>query len=104
MAKNVNKLMKQAQKMQAQLMKAQEDLNKKEVEGTAGGGMVKVVLNGAQELQSITLNPEVVDPDDIEMLEDLIVAAFKNAQEKVKELSEGTFGGITQGFNIPGIG
>ena len=104
MAKNVNKLMKQAQKMQAQLMKAQEDLNKKEVEGTAGGGMVKVVLNGAQELQSITLNPEVVDPDDIEMLEDLIVAAFKNAQEKVKELSEGTFGGITQGLNIPGSG
>ena len=96
--------MKQAQKMQAQLMKAQEDLNKKEVEGTAGGGMVKVVINGAQELQSISLNPEVVDPDDVEMLEDLIIAAFNNAQEKVKELSNSAFGGLTQGMNIPGIG
>lgn len=104
MAKNINKLMKQAQKMQSQLMKAQEDLNKKEVEGTAGGGMVKVVLNGAQELQSITLDPEVVDPDDVEMLEDLIIAAFKNAQEKLKELSNNAFGGLTQGLNIPGIG
>ena len=104
MAKNINKLMKQAQKMQSQLMKAQEDLNKKEVKGTAGGGMVKVVLNGAQELQSITLNPEVVDPDDVEMLEDLIIAAFKNAQEKLKEISNNAFGGLTQGLNIPGIG
>ena len=104
MAKNMNKLMKQAQKMQAQLMKAQEDLNKKDVEGTAGGGMVKVVLNGAQELQSISLNPEVVDPDDVEMLEDLIIAAFNNAQEKVKELSNSAFGGLTSGMNIPGIG
>lgn len=104
MAKNINKLMKQAQKMQAQLMKAQEDLNKKEVEGTAGGGMVKIVLNGAQELQSISLNPEVVDPDDVEMLEDLIIAAFNNAQEKVKELSNSAFGGFTQGMNIPGLG
>ena len=104
MAKNMNKLMKQAQKMQAQLMKAQEDLNKKEVEGTAGGGMVKVILNGAQELQSISLNPEVVDPDDVEMLEDLIIAAFNNAQEKVKEISNSAFGGLTSGMNIPGIG
>lgn len=96
--------MKQAQKMQAQLTKAQEDLNKKEVEGTAGGGMVKVVLNGAQELQSISLNPEVVDPDDVEMLEDLIIAAFNNAQEKVKEISNSAFGGLTSGMNIPGIG
>ncbi len=104
MAQNMNKLMKQAQKMQAQLMKAQEDLNKKEVEGTAGGGMVKVVLNGAQELQSISLNPEVVDPDDVEMLEDLIIAAFNNAQEKVKELSNSAFGGLSAGMNIPGIG
>ena len=103
MAKNMNKMMKQAQKMQAQLLKAQEDMNKKEVEGTAGGGMVKVVINGSQELQSISLDPEVVDPDDVEMLEDLIIAAFHNAQEKVKEMSENTFGGITKGLNIPGL-
>ena len=103
MAKNVNKMMKQAQKMQAQLMKAQEDLNKEEVEGTSGGGMVKVILNGAQELKSISLDPEVVDDDDVEMLEDLIIAAFTNAQEKVKEKSNDLFGGLTAGMNIPGL-
>ena len=103
MAKNVNKMLKQAQKMQAQLMKAQEKLNEEKVEGTAGGGMVTVVINGAQELQSVSINPEVVDPDDVEMLEDLIVAAFQNAQEKVKELSEGTFGNLSAGMNIPGF-
>jgi len=103
MAKNINKLIKQAQKMQSQLMKAQEDLNKKEIEGTAGGGMVTVKLNGAQELQSIKLNPEVVDPDDVEMLEDLIIAAFKNAQDKVKELSNSAFGDLSSGLNIPGL-
>jgi DNA-binding YbaB/EbfC family protein len=96
-------LIKQAQKMQSQLMKAQEDLNKKEIEGTAGGGMVTVKLNGAQELQSIKLNPEVVDPDDVEMLEDLIIAAFKNAQDKVKELSNSAFGNLSSGLNIPGL-
>lgn len=103
MAKNINKMLKHAQKMQAQLMKAQEKLNQEEVEGTSGGGMVKVKINGAQELQSITLNPEVVDPDDVEMLEDLIVAAFQNAQEKVKEMSDNAFGGLTSGMNIPGL-
>ena len=103
MSKQINKIMKQAQRMQSQLMKAQEELSAKEVEGSAGGGMVKVTLNGAQELVSITLNPEVVDPDDVEMLEDMIIAAFKNAQEKVKELSGSAFGGLTQGLNIPGL-
>jgi len=103
MAKNVNKMLKQAQKMQAQLMKAQEKLKEEEVEGSAGGGMVKVVLNGEQELQSVSLNPEIVDPDDVEMLEDLIVAAFQNAQEKVKELSNNAFGGLTAGMKIPGV-
>ena len=103
MAKNINKMMKQAQKMQAQLVKTQENLNKEEVEGTSGGGMVKVILNGAHELQSVSLNPEVVDPDDVEMLEDLIIAAFQNAQEKVKELSDGAFGSLTKGMNIPGL-
>lgn len=99
----MNKMLKQAQKMQAQMMEAQEEMNKKEVEGTAGGGMVKVLLNGAQELQSITLNSEIVDPDDVEMLEDLIIAAFQNAQEKVKEVSNDAFGSITGGLNIPGL-
>jgi len=84
MSKNINKLLKQAQKVQAQMMKAQEDFQKKEVEGSAGGGMVKVVLNGANQLVSIKIDPEVVDPKDVEMLEDLIVAAHSNAMEKNK--------------------
>lgn len=95
--------MKQAQKMQAQLMRAQDEINQKEVEGTAGGGMVKVVMNGSNELQKIEINPEVVDPDDVEMLEDLIMAAFNNAQEKVKELSNSTLGSLTAGIKLPGI-
>jgi len=104
MAKNLNKMMKQAQKMQAQMMRAQEELKSKEVEGSAGGGMVKITMNGSQELVGITINPEAVDPDDVEMLEDLIMAAFKNAQEKVSEMSESAFSGITGGLNIPGLG
>jgi hypothetical protein len=103
MAKNMNKMLKQAQRMQAQMMKAQEELNKKEVEGTAGGGMVTVVINGAFEIQAVKLNPEVVDPDDIEMLEDLIMAAFKNAHEKAKEASDSAMGGLTSGMQIPGL-
>ena len=103
MAKNMNKLLKQAQKMQAQMMKAQEDMAKKEIEGTAGGGMVKVVLNGGGDLQSVKIDKQVVDPEDIEMLEDLIMAAFNNAQEKIKELSNSTFGSLTGGLNIPGM-
>lgn len=103
MAKNMNKLLKQAQKMQAQMAKAQQELASKEVEGSAGGGMVTVTLNGGGDLLSVKLKPEVVDPDDIEMLEDLIVAAFSNAQEKIKEMSNDAFGGITSGLNLPGM-
>lgn len=103
MAKNMNKLLKQAQKMQAQMMKAQEDFQKQEFEGTAGGGMVSLKISGSNELISISINPEAVDPDDVEMLEDMIVAAFANAQEKVKSSSDSTFGAITGGLNIPGL-
>jgi DNA-binding YbaB/EbfC family protein len=103
MTKQLNKILKQAQKMQAQVMKAQEEMQKQEVEGTAGGGMVKVFLNGTNELVSIKINPEAVDPQDVEMLEDLIVAAHANALEKVKAMSESTFGNITGGLNIPGL-
>jgi DNA-binding YbaB/EbfC family protein len=99
MSKDLNKLLKQAQKMQSQVMQAQQELQKKDFEGTAGGGMVTVVVNGAQEFVSIRLKPEVVDPDDVEMLEDLIIAAVKNAQEKVKEASDSAFGGM----NLPGM-
>jgi DNA-binding YbaB/EbfC family protein len=101
---NLNKLLKQAQKMQAQVMRAQEDLKTKQVEGTAGGGMVTVTMNGGQELVSIKINPQAVDPNDVEMLEDLVLAAFKNAQEKIQEMSSQTFGSLTSGMNIPGLG
>ena len=103
MSNQMNKLLKQAQKMQSQMMKAQESLQQKEVVGDAGGGMVTVTMNGGQELVSVKLNPEVVDMDDVEMLEDLIVAAFHNAQEKVKALSNDTLGDITAGLKIPGL-
>lgn len=103
MSKNINKIFKQAQKLQSQMMQAQEELAKKTFEGTAGGNMVKVVCNGAGDVQSVSLNPEVVDPQDKEMLEDLIVAAFKNAQEKIKEQSNAAFGGLTSGMDLGGL-
>jgi nucleoid-associated protein EbfC len=103
MSSQINKLMKQAQKMQAQMMQAQQDLHSKQFEGTAGGSMVKAVMNGAQELVSISISKEVVDPNDVEMLEDLVVAAVKNAQEKTKEASSAAFGGISGQMNIPGL-
>jgi DNA-binding YbaB/EbfC family protein len=104
MAQNINKLLKQAQKMQSDMMRAQEAMTKQEFEGSAGGGMVKVVLNGAGEMQRVSINPEVVDPKDVEMLEDMILAAFTNAQEKVKELSNATISNITGGMKLPGMG
>ena len=103
MSKDLNKLLKQAQKMQSQVMQAQQELQKKDFEGTAGGGMVTVVVNGAQEFVSIRLKPEVVDPDDVEMLEDLILAAVKNAQEKVKGASDSAFGGFQGQMNLHGM-
>ncbi|MDR0306260.1 MAG: YbaB/EbfC family nucleoid-associated protein [Chitinispirillales bacterium] len=101
--KNMSKLLKQAQKMQSQVVKAQEELQRKEFEGTAGGGMVKVVVNGKNELTSIKINPEVVDPQDVEMLEDLIVAAHHNAMEKIKEATDSAFGSIQGGLGLPGL-
>jgi hypothetical protein len=103
MSQNINKLLKQAQKMQSQVLKMQEEMQKKEFEGTAGGGMVKVVLSGANELLSIKINPEVVLPAEVEMLEDLIVAAHANAAEKLKSQSEAAYGAMTGGLNIPGL-
>jgi hypothetical protein len=103
MSKDITKLLKQAQKMQSQVMKAQQELAAKEVEGTSGGGMVKVTMNGANDIVSVRLNKEVINPDDVEMLEDLIVAACKNAQGKVKEMSSATMGSLTSGMQIPGL-
>lgn len=96
-------LMKQAQKMQQDLAKAQEELANKIVEGSSGGGMVKVEMNGKNQVLSIKIDPEVVDPDDIEMLEDLIIAALNEAQEKVSQSSETELSKLTGGMKIPGL-
>ncbi len=92
----MQQLMKQAQKMQEQMAKAQEELEEAEIVGESGGGLVQVVVNGKKTVSSITIKPEAVDPDDIEMLEDLIMAALNNAYEKAEEMHEekmGAFGG-----------
>ena len=89
-------LMKQAQKMQQEMQKAQEELAETEFEGTAGNGMVTITVNGNKEVLGVSIAPEAVDPDDIEMLEDLIVVAFNDAMDQVEELSNeklGKFGG-----------
>lgn len=99
----INKLLKQAQKMQSQVAKIQEEMQKKEFEGVSGGGMIKAVLNGANQLVAIKINPEVVNPQEVEMLEDLIIAAHSAAMEKLKETSETTYGSLTGGLSLPGF-
>ena len=93
-------LMKQAQAMQQKLTDAQQNLR---VEGTAGGEMVKVTLNGAKELQGLSIAKDVMDPEDPSMLEDLIMAAFKDATQKADDAMSKVSGGLTGGLNIPGL-
>lgn len=93
----------QLQAMQQQMLEAQEALGDKTVEVTSGGGAVKVVMTGHQKLQSIIIDPEVVDPDDVEMLQDLIVAAVNEAVEASQNLAADEIGSITGGLNIPGL-
>ncbi len=95
--------MKQAQKLQAKMLKMQEELALKTVDVSAGGGMVKVVATGNQKIQSISLEKEVVDPEDVEMLEDLILAAVNDALNKSQEMVSGEMGKLTGGMNIPGL-
>jgi len=101
--KNMGKILKQAQKMQAQMSKIQDELASKTVEATAGGGMVKVEVNGAQELVSIKIEKEVVDPEDIEMLESLVQAAVNEGMRKSRELVNEEMSKLTGGLNIPGL-
>ncbi len=103
MAKGINNIMKQAQKLQAQMLKAQEELGTKTVETSVGGGMVKVVANGKQEIVSIKIEPEVVDPHDLDMLQDLVLSAVNEALKKAQEMVSEEMGKITGGFNIPGL-
>jgi nucleoid-associated protein EbfC len=103
MSNQMNKLLKQAQQMQSQFARAQAKLKDTVVEGSSGGGMVKVTINGSQEILSVKIDPQVVDPKEIEMLEDLVLAAIKNAQEKSTELSQSELSGLTGGLKIPGM-
>ena len=94
---NMQAMMRQAQKMQQDAMKAKEELENSVFEGTASGGLVKVEISGAYEMQSVKIDPSVVDPDDVEMLEDLVVAAYNDAVSKVEEAKSsklGAFGGL----------
>ena len=94
---NMNDLMKQAQKMQEQLMEAQAAAAEQVVEGQAGGGVVKVAVTGGMEFQSVHIEPDAVDPDDVGMLEDLVLAAIHDAVAKVNELSQQAMGGLDLG-------
>jgi len=100
---NMQKMMKQMQKMQKEMQKAQEELAEKTVEGTAGGGMVTVVANGHKEILEVNIKEEVVDPEDIEMLQDLVLAATNDALKKVDDLTSQTMGKFTKGMNLPGL-
>lgn len=100
---NMGKMMKQVQKMQADMAKMQEEMVNKTVETTSGGGMIKVVANGKQELVSIEINPEAVDPEDVEMLQDMILAAVNEALRQSQEMVAKEMGKITGGMKIPGL-
>lgn len=96
-------MMKQFQKMQAKMEEMQAKLEQTQVEGTSGGGMVKVIANGRQDILEIKIDPEVVNPDDVEMLQDLIVAAVNQARQKAAELQASQMQELTGGLNIPGL-
>ena len=96
-------MIQQAQKLQAQLLKAQEDLANLTVEASAGGGAVKVTMSGQQKILSVKISPEVVNPEDIEMLEDLVLGAVSEALAKSQEAAAKMMGGLTGGLKIPGL-
>jgi len=95
--------MKQAKQMQAKMSKVQDELEEKTVEATAGGGAVKVVVNGKQEVLDLEIDPDAVDPEDVEMLEDLILAAVNEGLRKVQDMVDDEMGKVTGGMNIPGM-
>lgn len=101
--KGMGNMMKQAQKLQAKMLKLQDELADQTVEATAGGGMVKVTANGRQKITSIAIEKEVVDPEDIEMLQDLILAAVNDALNKSQEMISQEMGKLTGGINLPGL-
>jgi len=100
---NMNQMMKQVKKMQEQMLKAQEELGNKTVEGSAGGGVVTVTANGHKKLLNIVIKPEAVDPEDVEMLQDLVLTAVNDALAKAEELANADMGKFTGGLKIPGL-
>jgi DNA-binding YbaB/EbfC family protein len=102
--KGFGNMMKEAQKLQAQMERMQEEIAKKKVDATAGGGMVTVEANGKQEILSIKIDPEVINKDDAQMLEDLVLAACNEALRKSRELVQQELGKLTGGLKIPGLG
>lgn len=96
-------IMKQAQMMKKRMEQMQEELAERRIEATAGGGMVKAVVSGKQQLISLTIDPKAVDPEDVEMLQDLVVAAVSEALKQSQKISEEEMGKITGGLNIPGL-
>jgi DNA-binding YbaB/EbfC family protein len=99
----MNAMIRQAQKMQDQMKEKQDELAEREFTGTAGGGAVEVVMSGKKEITSLKIKPDVVDPEDIEMLEDLIIAAVNETFRKVEEVTNEEMEKITGGLNVPGM-
>ena len=100
---NMNSMMKKVQKMQREMAKAQQEIEEKEFSSTAGGGVIEAVVNGKKELIKIKIDEDVVDPDDTEMLEDLVVVAVNDALKKADEYTQREMGKLTGNINIPGL-
>ena len=100
---NIGQMLKQMQQLQTKMQEVQTELESTEIEGSSGGGMVKIVANGKNEIVSVTIDPEVVDKDDVEMLQDLIIAAVNQAREKVQEMQSEKMSALTGGLNVPGL-
>lgn len=96
-------MIQQAQRLQAQLAKAQEELGNLMIEASSGGGAVTVVMNGQQQIQSVKISPEVVNPEDVEMLEDMVLTAVREASAKAQEAAAKQLSGLTGGLKIPGL-
>ena len=101
MGGNMNSMLRQAQKMQQDMLKAQEELESKSYEASAGGGVVTAVVSGRKELTKVTIDPEAVDPDDVDMLQDLIVAAVNEAMRKASDDAASQMSKLTGGLNLP---
>lgn len=99
----INKMMKQVQKLQADMARLQEELGERTVEAAAGGGAVKVTANGKQEIVAVTIQPEAVDPQDVEMLQDLVLAAVNEALRQSREMAAREMGKLTGGLSVPGL-